>query len=194
MHPLRGMRVSSDPSSSAIADRLLVVRCQLGEPAAFDALVQRWSPPLWRHAMAVTRDHDAAQDLVQDIWLRVLRNLHGLRQSERFRAWIFGIAHRALMDHLRGRYSDAHAAVDTDEQTVVADDSDETAGIDLAHGLAALPPVEREVIALFHLEQLSLVEISDALQIPLGTVKSRLFRARALLRRHFQHEEIHHVR
>lgn len=180
-------------TQDALADQLIVVRCQLGERDAFDALVRRWSTPLLHHAMKFARDRDQANDLVQDIWLRVLRNLPSLRQSERFRAWLFGIAHRVLMDRLRTQYGNREVA-DVDAMSAMAtEDDDASLGLDIEAGLAALPLMEREVITLFHLEQLTLAEIALALQVPVGTVKSRLFRARALLRAHFRNEETNHA-
>ena len=174
------------------ADQLVVVRCQLGERDAFDLLVKRWTEPLFRHAMTFARDRDQANDLVQDIWLRVLRNLHTLRDSARFRAWLFGIAHRVLMDRLREQYG--RRDDDIDLSSIAFEPDDPAVGIDIERGLAALPMIEREVLTLFHIEQFTLADIAQALGVPLGTVKSRLFRARALLRAHFQTKETHDAR
>ena len=88
------------------------------------------------------------------------------------------------MDHLRGRYAapavDAEAA---DEIAVDLPDPDrDLEARELERGLQRLPPFEREVLSLFYLEELSLAEVAQVLAIPVGTVKSRLFRARNLLR------------
>jgi len=166
------------------ADTLLVVRCQLGEREAFDALVRRWSTPLHRYAMQLAQDSELARDLVQDVWLRVLRGIGGLREPTHVRAWMFGIAHRTFADRLRARYAMPidHAV---QPETLVADDGDvedQALMRMLADGVDALPLIEREVVVLFHFEELSLSDIAGVLAIPVGTVKSRLFRARALLR------------
>lgn len=174
------------PATHAIADELLVVRCQLGERAAFDALIRRWSGPLQRYAMKLTHDAALSDDLVQDIWLRVLRGLARLRDAAQFRAWLFGIAHRTFADRLRERYAmPVDADVDLDAVAVVdeGDDAEDRARA-LASGMEHLPLVEREVLTLFYLEDLSLADIAAALGVPAGTVKSRLFRARSLLRQH----------
>lgn len=172
------------PTSREYADELLVVRCQLGERAAFDALVERWAGSLRRYSLKLSNDPELADDLTQDIWLRVLQGLGRLRDAGQFRPWLFGIAHRTFMDRLRIRYAmPVDAGVDLHELAAVED-----AGPDpdleraLATGMAALPVVEREVLTLFYFEELSLAEIASALAIPVGTVKSRLFRARSLLR------------
>ena len=179
-------RADQEPSDQQLADQLLVVRCQLGERAAFDDLIQRWAGPLHRYALKLTHDPALASDLTQDIWLRVIQGLGRLREAGQFRAWLFGIAHRTFVDRLRIRYA---TPVDTGmeledfaaEEDIAADPVMERA---LATGMASLPVVEREVLTLFYLEELSLAEIAHVLGIPTGTVKSRLFRARTLLRKH----------
>jgi RNA polymerase sigma factor (sigma-70 family) len=181
-------RARTDPER---ADQLLVIRCQLGERAAFDDLIRRWSGSLHRYALKLSNDPELANDLTQEVWLRVLQGLGKLRDAAQFRAWLFGIAHRTFMDRLRTRYAipvdtgvdlDALAAADA-----VGDDEDLERA--LAAGMASLPIVEREVLTLFYLEELSLADIAGALGIPVGTVKSRLFRARTLLRKHIVPEE-----
>lgn len=173
------------------ADELLVVRCQLGERDAFDALIRRWSASLHRYAFKLAGEAERANDLVQDVWLAVLRGLPNLRDAAQFRPWLFGIAHRTFMERLRGRYA---MPVDdgVDLEAVAADPADDDRELReraLVSGLEQLPLIEREVLTLFYLEALSLADIASALRIPAGTVKSRLFRARTLLRRHLHLQE-----
>jgi RNA polymerase sigma-70 factor (ECF subfamily) len=173
------------------ADALLAVRCQLGERAAFDDLIRRWAQPLRRYVARVGGDESTADELVQDIWLRVLQGIGRLQDPAKLRAWLFGIAHRRLMDRLRDRYAspidadaDADAALDVRPDAAPEPDG-LLAGRDLERGLARLPPAERDVLSLFYLEELSLADVARVLAVPVGTVKSRLFRARHLLRQQF---------
>jgi RNA polymerase sigma factor (sigma-70 family) len=170
---------------------LLVVRCQLGEREAFDELIEAWHGPLWQYCRRVTGSDEAAGDIAQDIWLRVLKGITRLRDAGRLRAWLFGIARRVVMDRFREQYA-APIAADVDIGDVPADafagDVEEDLK-DMRDGLARLPMVEREVLTLFYLQELSLAEVSDVLGIPLGTVKSRLFRARQLLRQELTNTE-----
>ena len=169
---------------SRAADDLLVVRCQLGEPDAFDALIARWHGPLWQYLRRMTGRDDEAQDLLQDVWLRVIRGIARLRDGSRLRGWLFGIARRALMDRLRREYA-APATSDVDSGDLVAEPEAIDNEADLAaleRALDTLPAVERDVLTLFYLRDLSLAELGDVLNVPVGTVKSRLFRARKLLR------------
>ena len=165
-------------------DELLVVRCQLGERAAFDELTERWHPPLWKYLRRVTGADDAAKDVAQDVWLRVLRGIGRLRDGSRLRSWLFSIARRALMDRLRQQYA---GAVDTDIDVadLAADQPADSLEEDITameNELERLPVTEREVLTLFYLRELSLAEVAEVLAVPIGTVKSRLFRARRLLR------------
>jgi RNA polymerase sigma factor (sigma-70 family) len=185
------MRNESTPADmpganrEALADELLAIRCQLGEAAAFDGLIERWHQPLWRYVRRLLGNDDAAADTLQEVWLRVLRGMPGLRDPARLRAWLFGIAHRAVMDRLRQKY----AAPEPDPIDVV----DLAASVDprqleqelaLMHdALERMPIVEREVLVLFYLQELTINQLADVLAVPVGTVKSRLFRARQMLRR-----------
>ena len=166
-------------------DALLAVRCQLGEREAFDELIRRWAQPLRRHVARVAGDAQAADELVQDIWLRVLQGIGRLQDPRRFRPWLFGIAHRRLMDQLRERYAapSTHPVEAIDDFAADTPDPDrDLLARELERGLARLPAGERDVLSLFYLEELSLADVAQALAVPVGTVKSRLFRARQLLR------------
>jgi RNA polymerase sigma-70 factor (ECF subfamily) len=174
----------SAPASGPQEDELLVIRCQLGERAAFDDLTERWHPPLWMYLRRVTGADDAAKDVAQDVWLRVLRGIGRLRDGSRLRPWLFGIARRALMDRLRQQYAGG-VETDIDVAALAADqpaDSLEQEITAMEHELERLPVTEREVLTLFYLRELSLAEVAEVLVVPIGTVKSRLFRARKLLR------------
>ena len=176
----------------ALEDEWIAVRCQLGERTAFDELIHRWQGPIWRYVRSLT-DEDAAQDINQDIWLRVLRGIGGLRDPARLRAWLFGIAHRTWIDTLRKKYAVVVAEIDEADQEEGADplvpEEREQELAALEHGLSRMPALEREALTLFYLRELSLQEIAQALDIPIGTVKSRLHRARRMLRRELTGKE-----
>jgi RNA polymerase sigma-70 factor (ECF subfamily) len=163
---------------------LLAVRCQLGERSALEALVARWHLPLWKYARRLTGSEEAADEAVQDAWLRILRGLPRLREPARLRPWIFGIARRVLMDRLRVQYAALPLAdVDVADLAEADEPGATTEDLDLLHGeLASMPVLEREVLVLFYLDELSLADLADVLAIPIGTAKSRLFRARRTLR------------
>lgn len=178
-----GRTVTSPPPHDT-GDELLAVRCQLGEAAAFDDLIERWHGPLWTYIRRVVGDEDAALEVVQDVWIKVLRGIPKLRDGSKLRAWLFGIARRTVMDRLRERYA-GPLETEIDLSEVAADtwpSHDEHELQQLEGALARLPAVERDVLTLFYLEDLTLADIGEALKVPVGTVKSRLFRARRMLR------------
>jgi RNA polymerase sigma factor (sigma-70 family) len=163
-----------------IRDELLVVRCQLGERAAFDELVRAHAAPLARHVARIA-GQQAYDDLVQEVWLRALRGVIRLRQGARLRPWLLSIAHHVVMDHFRLRYADNSTPLEEDIAETPAEDRETILAL-LETRLAALPPIERETLTLFYLEDMGLADIARIQNVPQGTVKSRLFRARRLLR------------
>ncbi|ETK32420.1 RNA polymerase subunit sigma-24 [Microbispora sp. ATCC PTA-5024] len=164
-------------------DGLLVVRCQLGEREAFRELVRVWHAPLWRYVRGMVGSPHLADDLSQEVWVAVVRGLPRLRQPERFAPWLFTIARRTVADHLRQAYQASETSVE--EASALADDDslrDVLTTMQVEAGLDELPPLEREVLILFHLQDLPLAACAEVLGVPPGTVKSRLHRARRMLR------------
>jgi len=172
------------PLSDPRLDALLAVRCQLGERDAFDDLIARWHEPLWRYLYRLSSNDDIARDLAQDTWLRVFRGIARLREPSKLRPWLFGIARNVAMDRLRSQYAAGTMAdVNLEDLPAVDDVNLEAELATLESGLANLPILERETLTLFYLRELSLEEIAGLVGVPVGTVKSRLFRARQMLRR-----------
>jgi RNA polymerase sigma-70 factor (ECF subfamily) len=140
-------------------------------------------PRLRRYARALVGDRYAADDLVQDTLERAINKYHLWRPGSDLRAWLFAIMHNVYVNQLRSRAARPEAALD-DEDSL----PQPTGGVDrleirdLQAALAALSAEQREVVLLVALEQLSYAEASSALGIPIGTVMSRLFRARERLR------------
>ncbi|MFI6738564.1 RNA polymerase sigma factor [Nonomuraea sp. NPDC050451] len=170
-----------------MTDELLVVRAQLGERAALAELVDRWRVPVWTYVRRML-DAERADDVSQEVWLAVIRGLPRLREPARFAPWLFTIARRSVTDRLRSQYAreelaaPAVAAEDPVEAMVdaIADRAE------LVSALSELPVLEREILVLFYLEDLSVEDCAQICRIPAGTVKSRLNRARRLLREHLE--------
>ncbi|TMR20764.1 sigma-70 family RNA polymerase sigma factor [Nonomuraea turkmeniaca] len=166
-----------------MTDELLVVRAQLGERAAVAELVARWQAPVWTYVRRML-DAGRADDVTQEIWLAVIRGLPRLREPGRFAPWLFTIARRSVTDRLRSEYAEETAelgdlAVDDPVEAMVD-------RADLVSALSGLPVLEREILVLFYLEDLSVEDCAQICQVPVGTVKSRLNRARRLLRQHLE--------
>ncbi|MFI6325855.1 RNA polymerase sigma factor [Nonomuraea sp. NPDC050556] len=159
-----------------MTDELLILRCQLGEREALTELVRAWHEPVWTYVRRML-DAERADDVAQEVWLAVLKGLPRLKDPARFTPWLFTIARRAVMNRLRQQYGEAEP-MEIEPQGEAPFDRAE-----LIEGLAALPPKEREILVLFYLEDLSIEDCAEICAIPAGTVKSRLNRARRLLRK-----------
>ncbi|GAA3303158.1 sigma-70 family RNA polymerase sigma factor [Dactylosporangium vinaceum] len=163
-----------------MTDALLVVRAQLGERDALAALVRAWHDPVWSYVRRML-PAAAADDVAQEVWLAVLRGLPRLRDPERFTPWLFTVARRAVTNRLRVEYARPEVFVEVD--LARPDGSAEVLDrAEVAAGLAALPAREREILILFYLHDLALETCAEICAVPVGTVKSRLNRARRLLR------------
>ena len=163
-----------------MADELLVVRCQLGEREAFAELIRAWHPAVERYVGRMLAGPD--DDVVQEVWLAVFKGLPRLRQPDRFAPWLFAIARRAVMNRLRDVYS--HPVPELVDDVPGVDETEAVIDRETIGGaLAALPAREREVLLLFYLEDLPLDVCAQVCAVPVGTIKSRLNRARRLLRR-----------
>jgi RNA polymerase sigma-70 factor (ECF subfamily) len=176
-------------SPDDIQDELLVLRCQSGEPEALDVLVSRWQHRLWRLAARMTGDRDAARDLAQDSWLAIVRGLRRLDDPAGFRAWAYRIVTNKCVDWIRRRAVRRGAAAELQDvanaeidnrRPPALEGADEVARMRAA--LRRLPSNQRMILSLHYLDGLSVLEIAAVLDVPAGTVKSRLHRAREELR------------
>ncbi|MDQ2584904.1 RNA polymerase sigma factor [Saccharothrix yanglingensis] len=165
-----------------MSDELLVVRCQLGERGAFAELVRTWHGVVERYVGRMLDGPD--DDVVQEVWLAVFRGLPRLRRPERFAPWLFTIARRAIVNRLRDEYARPERVPGPEGRGPEGrDEADDVLDREVvAEALGALPVREREVLMLFYLEDLSVEACAQVCGVPVGTVKSRLGRARGLMR------------
>jgi RNA polymerase sigma-70 factor (ECF subfamily) len=143
-------------------------------------------PALRRFARALTRGSDAADDLVQDTIVRALRGEHLFHGGD-LRTWLFTILINLESNRRRGLSRKPHIA-DIDEVDNTGDPADDGSSRDIERGLALLPPEQREVLLLVALEGMSYREAADIQGVPIGTVMSRLSRARGTLREYLDGE------
>ena len=172
-----------EPQRSHAEDQLLVMEAQDGDVRAMEALVRRWQKRLWKHALRLTNDTHAAWDVTQQTWLGIIKGLRRLNDPARFRAWAYRITTNQAMDWLKKNRCSAKSIADHPEPK-----SPEKADLGLTELLPKLDLKKRLVLSLFYLEKLTLSEISAALGIPIGTVKSRLHNARQELKELWQHD------
>jgi RNA polymerase sigma-70 factor (ECF subfamily) len=162
---------------------LLVLEAQDGSRAAFGRLARHHHPGLLRYALSLARDPGLAQDAVQDGWLTVVRKLRRLDDPRAFRGWLYHAVRWRVLDRLNARSRRGEEPLpEPAGQPAVDDDARRDRRLDLDAGLARLHPGEREVLQLFYLRGLRVADIAVALDVPAGTVKSRLYRARQQLK------------
>ncbi|MFN7087680.1 MAG: RNA polymerase sigma factor [Burkholderiales bacterium] len=150
----------------------------------FGTHVVQHIPRLRRYARALTGERAAADDLVQDTLERACNKLHLWRRGSDLRAWLFTIMHNVFINQLRARRAVADLPLNDEIMELPSRGSqvDRLEIRDLDAALARLPDEQREVLLLIALEQLSYEETAKTLGIPIGTVMSRLSRARERLR------------
>jgi RNA polymerase sigma-70 factor (ECF subfamily) len=170
-----------------VFDEYVVVLAQGGDREALERLAHRWRPRHYAHARRLLRRSDAAADAVQEAWVGILRGLALLQDPARFPAWSYSIVTRRCRDLQR-----RGARAPSEELSAEFPDPatpDPGAAQDLRRAMEALGPDQRAALALFYRDGFTAAEIAEALAIPEGTVKTRLFHARRLLRAHLQGED-----
>jgi RNA polymerase sigma-70 factor (ECF subfamily) len=190
-----GAHVDVNRPSHEIYDELLVMRCRRREVAAWDELVRRWNDRLLYYLRRLIDHEQDSLNALQEVWLSAFRGIGTLRQGDRFAPWLYAIARRSAMNHFRSSYARREEAAGEAIAEEADDEFDERQGFEnaeLVHfGLGQLGLAEREVLTLYFLEDLTTSEIAGLLEIPVGTVKSRLFKARCDLRRVLESEARH---
>jgi RNA polymerase sigma factor (sigma-70 family) len=164
----------------------VVERCRSGDERAWEELVDATADDIFRMAVSFTRHRGEAEDLTQEVYLKLWQNLHRYEPGSSFRAWAFRIARNHFVDAFRRARHERHATwIDPEflESLPGSDDPHTSAlrqqRLQLAHrALAQLPEDLAEIILLRDFADWSYEELSAQLELPLGTVKSRLNRAR----------------
>ncbi len=185
--PMSQRSPSRAQAARRLLDEYLVVSAQAGDRRAFADLARRWHPRLVSHAWRLTGDVELARDAVQSGWIEIARDLRRLQDPGAFPAWAYRIISRRCARTIRGLQQDRRLARDAAAEPAEASTSPvDITGADEAARLHAairdLPPAQRAAIALFHFEDMSIAETAVALDVPAGTVKTRLMHARRTLR------------
>jgi RNA polymerase sigma-70 factor (ECF subfamily) len=185
----------------ALPDADVVRLAQQGRELAFRELVRRYERPVFSLVFRMVRDRETAEDLAQDAFIKVLNHIDKYSPEFKFSSWLFKIANNVAIDHLRRRRIDtismdgspnATTAAEVEASTLELGDGQESAldeleakelGSAIERAIAALRPEYRACIMLRHVEGRSYEEIAATLDLPLGTVKTYIHRARHELRK-----------
>lgn len=172
--------------ATTVDDQTLVTQALAGRGEAFGTLVERYDRAVYHLAYRTLRDSEEARDVAQEAFFKAYRSLRTFRPGAKFSTWIFSIAYHACCDRLnrRKRYSNeelpdrADPGAGPEQQAIAGDEARR-----LRAAIAQLPEKYRTVITLYHLQGSQYDEIAQVLEIPIGTVKTHLFRAKEQLRR-----------
>ena len=178
-------------------DQLLIERWQRGDRSAFNALIRAHEAKAYQYAFRLTRDQEMAADVVAEAFVRVLNALPNFKSQSTFGTWLYRIITNCFLDLRKKERLRKAASLDTMLQTedgeVARQIQDPSEGPEeiverdareeqMENALSMLPEYQRAMIIMYHAEMLTYEEISAALDLPIGTVKSRLNRARLSLR------------
>ncbi|MDP1861142.1 MAG: sigma-70 family RNA polymerase sigma factor [Gemmatimonadaceae bacterium] len=190
-----------------LPDADLVALAQEGRESAYQELVRRYERPVFSLIFRMVRDREVAEDLAQDSFIKVLNNIDRYRPEFKLSSWLFKIANNVAIDFLRKRQLDTvsidgspHAGsaseieatsfdVVSRQESALEEMEAKELGSSIERAIAQLRPEYRSCIMLRHVEGRSYEEIAATLDLPLGTVKTYIHRARHQLR-----EALDHVR
>ena len=178
----------------AVSDEQLIQWVAAGDSSCLGTLFERHHRSVYRYCLQMTRQRALSEDLVQDVFLRMLRKAGSYRGDGSFKAWMFNIARNVTVDHTRRarRYADPGDALDAVPDSLIDSRSAEQAAAGtesmqrLVEALAALPDAVREVIWLGRFEFANYDELGVALDCSAGTARVRMHRAIKQLNQSFQ--------
>jgi RNA polymerase sigma-70 factor, ECF subfamily len=185
--------ITKEKKTAELSDEDLIRRFQDGDIYAFDAIVNRYKDQLLNFAYRFLNNQEEAEDVVQETFLRIFRNKHAYRQIAKFSTWVYTITGNLAKTELRKRkrrkyvyitdmgfddreyeIADAHANTEKEVEGLFQEKY-------IQKAIQELSPRFRQVILLVDVQELPYEEVSKIMQVPLGTVKSRVNRARLKL-------------
>jgi len=195
---VQNSRLVNYDSSPSATEVVLLERCKAGESAAWDTLIRKYEKSVYKFAYSLCRNHEEAGDIAGQVFLRLYQNLHTFRNEASFTSWLFRIVRNTYLDLCVRPAHRGHLSLDAGPNN----DSEPSAGRDimdpspspeaicmdnevsqmLAKAIMHLPAYQRQVLRMYHTEGKSYEEIAEATGLSIGTVKSRLNRARNMLR------------
>jgi RNA polymerase sigma-70 factor (ECF subfamily) len=197
--------VADTPEWVSLSDQEVVLMARGGREAAYRELIRRYERPIFALLFRMVRDRELAEDLAQETFIKALNAIESYRPEFKFSSWIFKIANNAAIDHLRRRELDTlsldgspHAATPEamqatalqigarQESPLDAVEAKELGGA-IEAAIGRLRPEYRSCILLRHVEGRAYEEIAEILDLPLGTVKTYIHRARNELRQTLAH-------
>jgi RNA polymerase sigma-70 factor (ECF subfamily) len=169
-----------------LTDAVIVERVLAGDNEQYASIVERYQHALYRHAVAMVLDHDAAADMVQDAFVRTYTNLKECRDPRRFRAWLFQTLRNRCLDYLK---EPRRRHLRFDDAEPLLNDADGPAGfvdrrelrLDITRALARLAPEQREAFVMHYVDGVEYEAMAELLDTTVSALKMRALRARQAL-------------
>ncbi|HET8649207.1 MAG TPA: sigma-70 family RNA polymerase sigma factor [Gemmatimonadales bacterium] len=193
------------PHLAGLSDQEVVAQARLGKETAYRELIRRYERPIFSLIFRMVRNRELAEDLTQETFIKALNAIESYRPEFKFSSWIFKIANNAAIDHLRRRELDT-LSLDGSPHAETPEAIEATAlqigsrgenaldmvaskelGAEIEAAIGRLRPEYRSCILLRHVEGYAYEEIAEMLDLPLGTVKTYIHRARNELRESLGH-------
>ncbi len=181
----------------SLTDVELIAKAISGREDGFEELVRRYQRPITNYVFRMLNDYDASLDVTQEVFIKVYNSLSRYSPEYKFSTWLYRIAHNAAIDYIRRR-SPNQQSIETENKDGAYQLQIESPNptpeqerersewrTEIEAVVKCLPSVYRELILLRHAQDLSYDEIAEITNLPLGTVKNRLFRAREMMREIF---------
>src|SRR5918998_2043892 len=183
----------SDPGPAPDAIDAVIQRCLAGDQTAWEQIVRQHWRKVFNIAYKFTAKHDEAEDLTQDVFVKIFKSLHTFDRRANFQTWLVSVSRNLCIDHYRSVRKERETIdrdVDAGELTPAAQTVSPFAALDqrdrvdlLKKAMDQLPPTLRSAVLLRDIQELSYQEIANRLDLPEGTVKSRINRGRTELAR-----------
>ena len=186
--------IRQDASESSLEDDQYVISAIKGDQEAFKRLMDKYQKPLYYHVLKMVKNHEQVEDIVQESFMKAFSNLSSYNTNYAFSTWMYRITTNHTIDFLRKKklqttsINEPVRAKDGEMQMQIVGGAETDRMIIrkerkkiVTDAIQNLPEKYREVIVMRHLEEMSYQEISEELDIPLGTVKAHIFRAREML-------------
>jgi RNA polymerase sigma-70 factor (ECF subfamily) len=197
MDDTANMRHGRPRAAVSAEERALIERCKRGDLAAFNDLVRKYEKQVYNFAYRLTGNYDDANDVAQDAFLRVFNAIGSFRGDSSFSTWLFRITTNVFLDERKK--AKAHPQSSLDEYMELGESSvarqiedpsptpeavleESERALILQKAVSDLPEYQRAMVTLYHGQQKSYEEIAEIMDLPIGTVKSRLNRARLALK------------
>lgn len=186
-----GIKLSTKTAATECSDNELVNQAVRGKIASFKTLVERYQKQAYLYARGMVHNSDDAYDLSQEAFVRVHKHLKRFDPTYPFKVWLFHILSNLCKNHLRQRKTREKVISSSDEATILAVSDSATPDrlfsqtevqAQVWNGIGRLPEKFREIIILSHFQEMSYDQMAEVLEIPRGSVMSRLYYARLKLR------------